>query len=306
MSTTIGWTTAMVTRPTTDAARPDRLLVSAVLAVAALAWVGLALTHGASHGDVAHDIASPGGLAPDVASHAGTTHGNTTHGGATHRGTATLTAAAPSLGPAVTRAAGWVLMVVAMMLPPAVPLLRVVSRLAGTRPDRAILLTLTATAFTALWSLVGLAYLAADAMVRAGLPAAAHTWLQAHPGIPAGAVVVAAGLWQFSPAKRACLTSCRSPAALALLRWGSIPPRRAAAWIGAQYGAVCVGCCWALMALTLVVGMPAMPVMVTLALVMALERLLPSARPFVPAIGAATVILGVAVLAGAVPAAWVV
>jgi predicted metal-binding membrane protein len=66
-------------------------------------------------------------------------------------------------------------------------------------------------------------------------------------------VLIGAGLFQFTLLKRACLTHCRNPLSFLLARWnnGPIGGYR----LGLSHGWFCVGCCWALMATTLVVGM---------------------------------------------------
>lgn len=205
-----------------------------------------------------------------------------------------------SLGTAATRVAGWALMVLAMMLPPAIPLLRVTARLGASRRDRARLATVAAAAFTAVWVAAGAAYLVVDVVA---LALARHHVEHLAPLLAGGAAMLA-GAYQFTPFKTACLTACRSPLAIVMTQWGRRGPLADVAAVGVRFGAVCVGCCWALMALTLVVGLPAMPLMVVMSLVMALERVAPRVRPLVPAVGVAAIALGVAILLGALPATW--
>jgi len=67
-----------------------------------------------------------------------------------------------------------------------------------------------------------------------------------------GALLIVAGLYQFTPFKRACLKSCRSPAAFISLHW-----KRGVAGgfrLGLEHGLYCLGCCWALMLLLFVGG----------------------------------------------------
>ena len=59
-----------------------------------------------------------------------------------------------------------------------------------------------------------------------------------------GATVAAAGLYQFTPIKRVCLTHCRSPLAFVALHWRD--GRLGALRMGLWHGAYCFGCCWAL------------------------------------------------------------
>jgi predicted metal-binding membrane protein len=195
---------------------------------------------------------------------------------------------------------GWALMVVAMMLPPALPLLETIRRLVARRRSPAALVAAGAAAFLTVWLLAGLGFLLGDLLL--GLAAQHLAALRAHPEIPAGLAAVAAGLYQFTPAKRACLTACRSPRGIALAVWtGARPAAVEVAAIGWRFGLVCVGCCWSLMLLTFTVGAGAMPVMVAVSAVMLAERLLPRTRPLVPAVALGCVALGVLILVGAIP-----
>ena len=191
-------------------------------------------------------------------------------------------------------------MVVAMMLPPALPLLQTIRRLVARRRAPAALVAAGATAFLAVWLLAGLGFLLGDLLL--GLAVQQSPTLRAHPEIPAGLAAVGAGLYQFTPAKRACLTACRSPRGIALAAWrGARPAAVEVAAIGWRFGLVCVGCCWALMLLTFTVGVGALPVMVVVSAVMLAERLLPRTRALVTAVALGCVALGVLILVGAIP-----
>ncbi|HLY96960.1 MAG TPA: DUF2182 domain-containing protein, partial [Sideroxyarcus sp.] len=67
-----------------------------------------------------------------------------------------------------------------------------------------------------------------------------------------GAVVIAAGMYQWTPAKLACLARCRSPLGFIMTEWRE---RVSGAFVmGFRHGLFCAGCCWALMLLLLAVG----------------------------------------------------
>ena len=106
-------------------------------------------------------------------------------------------------------------------------------------------------------------------------PAPPRGWLShAHVlAAPLGAVVlIAAGLFQFAPARRACLTHCRNPLTHLLARWrGGVSGFR----IGLAHGAHCVGCCWALMATAFAVGVMNLWWMAALAAIAAIEQTAP-------------------------------
>jgi len=82
-----------------------------------------------------------------------------------------------------------------------------------------------------------------------------------------------AGLYQFAPLKRACLTHCRTPIGYFLTRWIDGPA--GAFRMGLHHGIFCVGCCWALMATSFVVGVMSVWWMIALALVALAEQAAP-------------------------------
>lgn len=134
----------------------------------------------------------------------------------------------------------WVVMMAAMMAPTAWPWVLAFHRL-GTNGASRIAAT---TEFSGGYLLAWTGYAIGAAILQVTLPFAA--W--ATPVVLAGA-----GLYQFAPLKRACLTHCRNPITYFMTRWTDQPAR---GWrVGFEHGLYCVGCCWALMAISLVVGM---------------------------------------------------
>lgn len=297
--------------------RGDRLLVVVVLAVAGVAWVAMAAMHGiglpeglsaggshtghgAPHGHPGPGGRGPGGLvvpslpAPPGPGAAGPAAGQAT---GSAMGTGGHRAHGGSAGAWL---AGWGVMVIAMMLPPALPLLRVVRRLVAGTSRAAWHVAATAVAFAGVWLAAGALLLLAGAVTGRGL--AGLDLVAEHPQLPSGLAAVGAGLYQFTPVKAACLTACRSPVGLAMTTWtGLAPPAVLAARIGFRFGVVCVGCCWALMLLTLVIGVAALPVMLVAAVLMALERVAPQVRDLVPVIAGLAMLAGLAILAGLLP-----
>jgi predicted metal-binding membrane protein len=89
-------------------------------------------------------------------------------------------------------------------------------------------------------------------------------------------LLVAAGLYQWTPLKRACLRQCQSPIGFLMGRWrkGSGGALR----MGLEHGTVCVGCCWALMLLLFAGGVMNVWVIVGLTVFVAFEKLAPIGR----------------------------
>lgn len=195
-------------------------------------------------------------------------------------------------------AAGWTLMVVAMMLPPALPLLDLVRSLLRRRDDRRRLVALAAAVVVALWLAVGAALLAADA----GLHDLSHRVpaLAAHPTIIPALGLAGTGLYQLSGLKQRCLRACRSPRGFALRHWqGRRPAWRETAALAGDYALSCLGCCWALMGLLFAVGSgwPGLVAMVALSLLMAAERLAPWGLRLARPTGLAAIVGGAGLLA---------
>ena len=114
----------------------------------------------------------------------------------------------PALVGGLVAVGGWALMVVAMMLPPALPLLQTVRRLVSRQPDPWRLTILSVMTFIGAWTVVGAAVVVGDLGVRA---LAEQTWPDADPRWVTAGVLVLAGVYQFTPLKDLCLRGCRSP-----------------------------------------------------------------------------------------------
>src|SRR6185503_19839102 len=89
----------------------------------------------------------------------------------------------------------------------------------------------------------------------------------------AGGVIVLAAVYQLTPLKDICLRHCRSPFMFLVQHWrpGSIGAFR----MGVAHGAYCVGCCWALMAALIALGVMSVGWKVFIAALIAIEKLLP-------------------------------
>ena len=175
--------------------------------------------------------------------------------------------------------AGWVLMLTAMMLPSELSYIGTFGTLLASRAgDTAVARKGAVPCFVAGYGLAWLGYgLIAwllDAAIRQA-DFAFVAWVRAGP-LLAGSVLIVAGLYQVSPLKRVCLTHCRSPLAFFARHWR--PGRRGAVAMGARHGAVCVGCCWALMAVMFVVGAMNLSWMALLTLLMFAEKVAPQGQ----------------------------
>lgn len=192
----------------------------------------------------------------------------------------------------------WSIMMVAMMLPSALPAILLVERVAESRRKRtpaeaSVSTTLpfvggylaswtaySVVAATVQWALHG-ALLVSDAMASAS-------------PVLSGSLLVGAGLFQFTPLKNRCVTHCRSPLSFLMSHW------REGAWgafrMGVGHGSYCVACCWALMALLFVFGVMNLIWVTVLAVIVLLEKTLPVGRWVTGSLGAGLIAWGVVVL----------
>jgi predicted metal-binding membrane protein len=107
-----------------------------------------------------------------------------------------------------------------------------------------------------------------------------------------GAVLIAAGLYQWTPLKDVCLAKCRSPFQFILQLGGFRRDALGSVLLGLRHGAYCVGCCWVLMALLFVGGVMNVLWIALLALLVLVEKLVPFGRWIARAAGVAFVAAG--------------
>jgi predicted metal-binding membrane protein len=107
----------------------------------------------------------------------------------------------------------------------------------------------------------------------------------------AAAILIVAGLYQLTPLKAACLAHCRSPIGL-LLHFGNYRGRLRDVRAGVYHGAYCAGCCWALFAVLVAVGIMNLPWMAGLAALVFVEKTWRPGAVLGIAVGVALVVYG--------------
>jgi predicted metal-binding membrane protein len=184
----------------------------------------------------------------------------------------------------------WLAMMAAMMLPTVAPMVLAHHMVVGARGEGWLPTAVFVAGYLAVWTAVGVVPLMAFLGFRA-LMDPAPGWVA--PG--AGVVLVLAGIYQFTPWKGACLKACRTPLNFIMTHdfgRGSLGAARA----GASHGAWCLGCCWALMSVLVVVGLMNLVWMAGLALVFLLEKNWKHGVLVSRIAGTAVALFGVAVL----------
>ena len=227
--------------------RRDRaILTGSLAALAVVAWLSLGLWSASPYGRYLHHGGAPGG------------------------------ALAETPLDVLLFTAGWVLMIVAMMLPTSVPLVLVFAAVVGRRPAPMILVGLLLAGYLTIWASFGLAAWVLDRGIHATVDAC--PWLAAHPQLIMGSTLLIAGLWQFSPLRNRCLDECRSPFGFVVNRWQGRAVRRESFAMGLAHGAFCIGCCWSLMLVMFGVGLGSLVAMMALGALTAIEKNLPWGR----------------------------
>jgi predicted metal-binding membrane protein len=168
----------------------------------------------------------------------------------------------------------WMVMMAAMMIPSAAPMVLAFAHLRRSRtPAEAPLMQSTAffLGYLALWAAFSALATTAQGLLHAA--ALLSPSMASASAVFSGALLIAAGIYQLTPLKRACLAKCRTPLGFLLTEWrdGS----RGAFVMGLRHGLYCVGCCWAMMALLFVAGVMNLVWIAFLALVVLAEKALP-------------------------------
>jgi predicted metal-binding membrane protein len=199
----------------------------------------------------------------------------------------------PSLAPESQAAAflvAWGVMMAAMMLPSATPMIMLyaaVRRNAAAAGWTGISTLLFAFVYLALWVAFGVPVYVASVVIGA------QTALADLLPYALALVLVAAGVYQLTPLKRACLRVCRNPLSFLMAR--SRTGYRGTLVLAIEHAAYCLGCCWALMVVLVAAGAMALHWVLLIAAIVFVEKLLPRGEWTAWIVGGALVLLGVAV-----------
>jgi predicted metal-binding membrane protein len=187
----------------------------------------------------------------------------------------------------------WIVMMAAMMFPSVAPTVALYARMTGQRSPRQPIVFVAG--YLLAWAAAGIVAFAIGVSVNA---ASGHVFAWDHAGRwVAGAALVGAAVYQFTPLKNMCLTKCRSPLGLLLGTWRE--GNSGALVMGTKNGAWCVGCCWALMLALFALGIMSIAWMALIAGLIAVEKTLPWRR--VALYGTAAVLACLCILVLAAP-----
>jgi len=190
----------------------------------------------------------------------------------------------------------WAVMMVAMMVPSAAPMVLAfldVNRRRQTAGRPFVPVGIFLAGYLVVWT----AYSAVATLAQWGLHKAAllSPAMVATSPILNGGLLIAAGIFQWTPLKRGCLKGCRSPLSFLMSEWRD-------GWAGAfimglRHGSYCVGCCWVLMALLFVAGVMNLLWVAVIALFVMAEKTLPRGELLGRVTGVVLMAAGVGLLA---------
>lgn len=199
----------------------------------------------------------------------------------------------------------WVVMMAAMMFPAAAPMVLAFAQVQASKLERGQLFVPTwifVGAYLVVWTVFGVLAWA----VATGVETLAHQamGLMDNAARLSGGLFILAGLYQFSPLKHACLAKCRTPLDFILNAWRD--GYGGAFRMGLEHGLYCLGCCWPLFAILFPLGMMNMAVLISLTLLIFVEKSLPIGQRVSQLVGVALVVYGALVLfmPNALPIHW--
>ena len=173
----------------------------------------------------------------------------------------------------------WTVMMIGMMTPSAAPMVLLYARVGRQAAMQGKPFANSAWFFSG-YFLVWIAFAAAATLAQWALERAALLTLtmEGTSKILGGAVLIAAGIYQWTPLKDACLRQCQAPWLFIQRHGGFRHDAKGSLRLGIRHGAYCVGCCWALMTLLFVGGVMNLLWIAGLTIFVLLEKIIPGGR----------------------------
>jgi predicted metal-binding membrane protein len=189
----------------------------------------------------------------------------------------------------------WAVMMVAMMTPSAAPMIltfAAVNRRRQAQQGRLVPTAVFVLGYLLVWS--GFSIVATLAQWGLHTAALLSPMVVVTSPVVGGLLLIAAGIFQWTPLKSTCLTQCRSPLGFLMTDW------REGTWgalvMGLRHGSYCVGCCWVLMALLFVAGVMNLLWVAAIAVLILVEKVLPRGELVSRVAGGAFMLAGLVLL----------
>jgi predicted metal-binding membrane protein len=188
----------------------------------------------------------------------------------------------------------WTVMMVGMMTPSAAPMILVYARVARQAAAQGRPLPAVGW-FVAGYLLAWTGFSIVATVGQWGLTRAAlmTPMMASASGVFGGVVLIAAGLYQWTPFKDICLRHCQAPLIFIQQHGGFRRDAVGSLAIGIRHGLYCVGCCWALMALLFVGGVMNVLWIAGLTIFVLAEKVIPASRPLARLAGVGLTVWGV-------------
>jgi len=187
----------------------------------------------------------------------------------------------------------WVVMMIGMMTPSAAPMILIYARAGRQEREGRPFASAAwfAGGYMLAWIVFSLAATAAQwALERAAL---LTPMMETASNIVGGVLLILAGLYQWTPLQDVCLRHCQAPLGFILSHGGFQRSATGSSMLGFRHGVYCLGCCWALMAILFALGVMNLRWIVALAILVLLEKVMPSGRVIARIAGIALVVGGV-------------
>jgi predicted metal-binding membrane protein len=193
----------------------------------------------------------------------------------------------------------WAVMMVAMMVPTAAPMILVFATINRKRREQQRPFVPTAV-FLLGYASVWTGFAAAATLAQWGLHSAAllSPMMVSTSSILGGALLLAAGVFQWSPLKYVCLAHCRTPMGFVMTEWRE--GADGALLMGMRHGMFCLGCCWVVMSLLFVLGVMNLLWIAALAGFVLVEKIAPAGHRVSRATGLVLFASGAWMVGGAV------
>lgn len=184
----------------------------------------------------------------------------------------------------------WAVMMAAMMLPSAMPILALYDgalrkRAAGPVAPRVYAM---AAGYLLAWAAFSAGATALQRLLARSL--VLNPMMEMSGRAAVGITMLLAGTYQLTPWKAICLRQCRSPLAFIMQRWRN--GAAGAALMGLEHGTYCLGCCWALMLLLFAGGVMNLTIIVGLTAIVLIEKVSPAGVAVSRALGVALIASG--------------
>lgn len=186
----------------------------------------------------------------------------------------------------------WAIMMVGMMLPSAAPMILLFAGANRTRKESGapyVPTTAFATGYFIIWTLFSLAATLLQWLLNE--MALLSPMMVSTSPLLGGGLLIAAGLYQMTPLKQACLKHCRSPMHFVMTNWRN--GVRGAVRMGIDHGVFCLGCCWVLMGLLFFGGVMNLVWIASIAIFVLIEKLASFGEQGGKVCGGAMIVLGI-------------